>query len=63
MNEDRRDLITYSFAIAAYIAIGFVTKKLLTWNLALLYFVVVLEFLPRLVRRVFRRSAPEAVES
>jgi hypothetical protein len=50
-------------AIAAYIAIGFVTKKLLTWNLALLYFVVVLEFLPRLVRRVFRRSAPEVVES
>ena len=62
MSEDRRDLITYGLAIAAYIAIGFVTKKLLTWNLALLYFVVVLEFLPRLVRRVFRRGAPPAVE-
>ena len=63
MNEDRRDLVTYALAIAVYIAIGFFTKKLLTWNLALLYFVVVLEFIPRLARRLFRRPRAEAADA
>lgn len=57
MSEDRRDLVTYGLAIAAYIVIGFFTKKLLTWNLAFLYFLVVLEFVPRAVRHVTRRKS------
>lgn len=58
MSEDRRDVVTYGLAIVAYIVIGFFTKRLLTWNLAFLYFLVVLEFLPRLFRRLARRKVP-----
>lgn len=55
MSEDRRDLLTYGAAIALYIVIGVFTKRLLSWNLAFLYFLVVLEVLPRVVRRVTKR--------
>ena len=58
MSEDRRDVVTYGLAIVAYIVIGFFTKRLLTWNLAFLYFLVVLEFLPRLFRRLARTKVP-----
>ncbi len=59
MSEDRRDLLIYSAAIALYIVIGLFTKRLLSWNLAFLYFVVVIEVIPRTVRRLLgRRSAP-----
>lgn len=59
MSEDRRDLLIYSAAIALYIVIGLFTKRLLSWNLAFLYFVLVIEVIPRTVRRLLgRRSAP-----
>jgi hypothetical protein len=59
VSEDRRDLLIYSAAIALYIVIGLFTKRLLSWNLAFLYFVVVIEVIPRTVRRLLgRRSAP-----
>lgn len=55
MNEDRKDLLIYGAAIALYIVIGLFTKRLLSWNLAFLYFVIVIEVIPRTVRRVFGR--------
>lgn len=63
MSEDRRDLVRYTAAIALYIAIGFFTKRLLTWNLAFAYFLVVLEVLPRSVRRWWPRRSSGAIES
>ncbi len=44
--------ILYGASVAAYIAITIFTKRLLTWNLAMLYFVVTLDLLPRGFRRV-----------
>lgn len=56
MSEDSRDLLIYGAAIALYIVIALFTKRLLSWNLAFLYFVVVIEVIPRTVRRVFGRD-------
>jgi len=55
MSEDRRDLVTYGAAIVLYLVIALFTKRLLTWNLAFAYFLVVLEVAPRAVRRVLIR--------
>ncbi len=55
MTEDRRDLVTYGAAIVLYVVIAFFTKRLLTWNLAFAYFLVVLEVVPRVVRRILNR--------
>ena len=56
MSEDRRDLVTYGAAIVLYLVIAFFTKRLLTWNLAFAYFLVVLEVAPRVVRRILNRQ-------
>src|SRR4051794_10944258 len=42
--------VTYGLSMFVYIMITFFTKRLLSWNLALLYFVVTLEVLPRTYR-------------
>ena len=47
--------ILYVASVAAYITITLFTKRLLTWNLAMLYFVVTLDLLPRVVRRARTR--------
>jgi hypothetical protein len=44
--------VLYAISVLAYIAITLFTKRLLTWNLAMLYFVVTLDLLPRLYRRL-----------
>ncbi|MDO8388897.1 MAG: hypothetical protein Q7V57_00285 [Actinomycetota bacterium] len=44
--------LIYGASVVAYITITLFTKKLLTWNLAMLYFVVTIDLLPRLYRRV-----------
>ncbi len=48
-----RTRLLYASSIIAYIVITFFTKRLLTWNLAMLYFIVTLDLLPRLYRRIF----------
>lgn len=47
-----RTRLLYATSIVAYIVITFFTKRLLTWNLAMLYFIVTLDLLPRLFRRI-----------
>lgn len=49
-------------SVAVYITITLFTKKLLTWNLAMLYFVVTIDLVPRGIRRLLHRDAPVAVE-
>ena len=44
--------VLYAVSLTAYILITLFTKRLLTWNLAMLYFVVTIDLLPRLYRRV-----------
>jgi hypothetical protein len=46
----------YVLSIGTYIAISFFTKHLLSWNLALAYFLVTLEVLPRSYRRLVAGS-------
>lgn len=48
--------LRYGVSVGVYIAITLVTKRLLTWNLALLYFITTLDLLPALYRR--RRHGP-----
>lgn len=48
--------IPYAISVAVYIGITFVTKHLLAWNLALIYFVTTIDLLPRLFRFVFHRG-------
>jgi hypothetical protein len=47
-----RSGLRYVAAVVVYIVITLFTKRLLTWNLAMLYFVVTIDLLPRLARRV-----------
>ena len=44
--------LLYAASVLTYVAITFVTKRLLTWNLGMLYFVVTLDLLPRAYRRL-----------
>ncbi len=64
-----RTRLLYASSIIAYIVITFFTKRLLTWNLAMLYFIVTLDLLPRLYRRIFHgatapptSATPQGVE-
>lgn len=49
--------MTYAVSVAVYIGVTFVTKHLLAWNLALIYFVTTIDLLPRLFRHIFHRDA------
>jgi hypothetical protein len=49
--------VLYAVAVLGFVGIAMVTKKYLTWSYGPIYFVVVLEVLPRLVRRI-RRGWP-----
>jgi hypothetical protein len=52
--------VSYGLAVFVYILITFFTKRLLSWNLALLYFVTTLEILPRAYRRLRPATSPPA---
>ncbi len=51
--------VAYATSVAVYIAITLFTKRLLTWNLALLYFIVTLDLLPAWYHR--RRHASPSI--
>lgn len=55
-----RTCIAYGVAVVVYIVITLFTRRLLTWNLAMLYFVVTLDLLPRGFRRVRPRFTTPA---
>jgi hypothetical protein len=44
------DWVRYSLAVVGYVVISFFTKTLLTWTTGPMYFIAVLEVLPRTVR-------------
>ena len=43
--------LRYGASVAVYIAISLFTKRLLAWNVGLLYFVTTLDLLPALYQR------------
>jgi hypothetical protein len=49
-----RETTRYILAVLGYIALGFATKEYLTFTWGLIYFMLVLELMPRTYRR-FRR--------
>jgi hypothetical protein len=61
-----RDWLRYTLAVLGYIGVAMLTKRLLTWTSGPIYFLVVLEVLPRLVARIKerwpRRLETEAAE-
>jgi hypothetical protein len=60
-----RDGLRYALAVLGYIGLSFLTKKFLNWTAGPIYFLFVLEFLPRAVDRVRRRwprASPLEVE-
>ena len=52
--HDALVVLAYALAIAAYVAISFATKRLLTWTNGPLYFLFVLALVPAGVRRIAR---------
>jgi len=54
--------LLYVASVAVYITITLFTKRLLTWNLAMLYFVVTIDLVPRGVRRLLHRPEPLAAD-
>jgi hypothetical protein len=50
-----RDELRYALAVLVYIGLSFFTKHLLTWTAGPIYFLFVLEVLPRAVARARRR--------
>jgi len=60
--DDRRRaalvVLGYVAALASYVAISFLTKRLLTWTNGPLYFLFTLELLPRGVRRLVAVMRP-----
>jgi hypothetical protein len=47
-----RDWIRYSLAVVGYIVLAMFTKHYLTWTYGPIYFIVVLEVVPRVFRRI-----------
>jgi hypothetical protein len=56
-----RDVVRYGLALLAYIGLAMITKRFLTWTAGPIFFVLVLEALPRTVARV-RRRRPRVVQ-
>jgi hypothetical protein len=51
--------VRYTLAVVGYIVLAMFTKHYLTWTYGPIYFIVVLEVLPRLIYRIrYRRAAP-----
>ena len=48
----RSDLLRYGLAVVLYAVVGLFTKRFLTWTMGPLFFIAVLEVLPRLARRL-----------
>jgi hypothetical protein len=46
-----REFIRYAVAVVGYIVLGLFTKHYLTWTYGPIYYIVVLEVVPRLFRR------------
>lgn len=51
----------YAFAVAAFIGVSFLTKNFLTWTSGPIFFILVLEVIPRTVRRL-RSQRPEKAD-
>jgi hypothetical protein len=51
-----REGLRYAVALLGYVAIGLLTKGYLSFTWGLLYFVTMLEVVPRLVRRIRDRG-------
>jgi hypothetical protein len=56
-----REGVRYGLAVLGYIGLAMLAKRFLTWTSGPIYFVVVLEALPRAVARV-RRRWPRVVQ-
>lgn len=52
-----RESVQYTLAVLGYIALIDLTKEYLTFTWGVFYFVTVLEFLPRFVRRIWGRGS------
>jgi hypothetical protein len=50
-----RDALRYTLAVLGYIGLAMLTKRFLTWTSGPIYFVLVLEVLPRTVARIRQR--------
>ena len=57
-----RERLLYVASVVTYIVITLFTKRLLTWNLAMLYFIVTIDLLPRLYRRIRSGGSLRPVE-
>jgi len=55
-----KEFVRYGIAVCLYIALSLVTKRFLTWTWGPIYFIVVLEVVPRLFNRL--RHGPAAPE-
>jgi hypothetical protein len=65
-NADRRrpvkEFVRYALAVLAFIGVSFLTKNFLTWTTGPLFFVIVLEVIPRTVRR-YRASRSDGARA
>jgi hypothetical protein len=50
-----KDWIRYALAVLGYIGLAMLTKRFLTWTSGPIYFLLVLEALPRSVTRIRQR--------
>jgi hypothetical protein len=47
-----REWVRYAAALLGYIALAMLTKQFVTWTWGPIYFLVMLEALPRMLRRI-----------
>jgi hypothetical protein len=55
-----KDWVRYALAVLAYIGVSFFTKNFLTWTSGPIFFILVLEVVPRGVRRLRGRRSDAA---
>jgi hypothetical protein len=58
-----REWLRYTLAVLGYIGLAMLTKRFLTWTSGPIYFLLVLEALPRVLTRIrHRRPRPQPLE-
>jgi hypothetical protein len=59
MPGDKRELIRYGVVVLGYIVLAMFTKRYLTWTWGPIYFMTMLEVVPRLFHRIrYGRAKP-----
>jgi hypothetical protein len=58
-----KEVVRYGLAVLVFIGVSFLTKNFLTWTSGPLFFIIVLEVIPRTFRRLRSSRSEQAAKA